>query len=109
MIASFDLFPHLDSLRDYFHLHYQKLLGQPTVSYKDVLAFSFGPQITEFYYTLIKESKDSFLRLYNDYLESFPQTYIPVHYLHLSKEETLLVLEELITLASSVCQTRLLH
>ena len=97
-----DLIPHLDSLRDYFHLHYQKLLDQPTVSYKDVLAFSFGPQITEFYYTLIKESKDSFLRLYNDYLESFPQTYIPVHYLHLSKEETLLVLEELITLASSV-------
>ena len=73
VIASSTSSSSLDSLRDYFHLHYQKLLDQTTVSYKDVLTFSFGPQITEFYYTLIKESKDSFLAPLQRLLRVIPE------------------------------------
>ena len=72
------------------------------VKYMDVLKSIYGVELTEFYYQHIKESKASFLRLYRDYIETFPSEYIPIQHLHLSKEETMSVLYDIIRIAQSV-------
>ena len=97
-----NLFPHLNLLREFFHLKYQKQLNMNEVKYIDVLKSIYGVELTEFYYQHIKESKASFLRLYRDYIETFPSEYIPIQHLHLSKEETMSVLYDIIRIAQSV-------
>lgn len=104
-----ELLPNLNPLRDYFTLLYQSSLQVPHLTYYDVLIAIYGRELTDFYYPLIQECKDSFLRLYQNHLESFPLHLSPTCYLNFSKEQSILALNAIISISKPFLHHEAIH